>query len=114
MGVGPAAAGGVALSFVPSTVVAGGAAVAGCSVTTGDCDAAASNVDGCSPEVAGGAAVLVDPYDPDAIAGAIMDILNNNSLRQTLVERGLQRVHDFSWDKSARDTLALFECVNNR
>ena len=68
---------------------------------------------GCSPEVAGGAAVLVDPYDPDEIADAIKDVLGNESLRRTLVEKGLHRARDFNWGKSAGETLALFDCVSH-
>jgi glycosyltransferase involved in cell wall biosynthesis len=52
------------------------------------------------PEVAGGAAVLVDPYDPVAIADGIRRAVSDDALRRTLVERGLARVRDFSWQTS--------------
>ena len=54
------------------------------------------------PEVAGDAALLVDPYDPVAIAGAIHDVLTNDSLRRQLRQKGQQRASQFSWETSAR------------
>lgn len=69
---------------------------------------------GCSPEVAGDAGVLVDPYNPQEIADAMVRVLTNESLKQKLISQGLQRVQDFSWDKCARETLALFESLNGR
>jgi len=54
------------------------------------------------PEVAGDAALLVDPYDPVAIAGAIHDVLTNDSLRRRLRQKGQQRASQFSWETSAR------------
>jgi glycosyltransferase involved in cell wall biosynthesis len=52
------------------------------------------------PEVAGGAAVLVDPYDPRAIADGITSILTNEGLRADLRRRGLARAKQFSWEQS--------------
>lgn len=69
---------------------------------------------GCSPEVAGGAAVLVDPYDPEEIYKAIEEVLGSSELRRELVEKGLQRSRDFSWKKCAAETLGLFESVGGR
>lgn len=60
----------------------------------------ASNIS-CLPEVAGGAAVLVDPKDADAIAGGIVSILRDEELRKSLVAKGLERAKDFTWQKSA-------------
>jgi len=54
------------------------------------------------PEVAGDAALLVDPYDPVAIADAIHDVLTNDSLRSRLCQKGRQRASQFSWEASAR------------
>ncbi len=66
---------------------------------------------GCSPEVAGDAAVLVNPYDPEHIAEAIQKVLTEEMLRKQLIERGLRRVQQFSWQKCAEETLALFESL---
>jgi len=66
---------------------------------------------GCTPEVAGDAAILVDPYDPMAIADAIRKVLTDETLRRQLRERGFARVRRFSWQRCAKETLALFESV---
>jgi glycosyltransferase involved in cell wall biosynthesis len=54
------------------------------------------------PEVVGDAAVLVDPYDPAAIADGIHRILIDDRLRDDLRRRGLARAQQFSWEKSVR------------
>ena len=54
------------------------------------------------PEVCGDAAVLVDPYDAESIADGIRRVLSDPDLRATLIERGLGRVRDFSWESSIR------------
>jgi len=61
------------------------------------------------PEIAGGAAFLVNPYSPDEIAEAIKKVLTEEKLRKELIERGLNRAKEFSWEKCARETLAVFE-----
>lgn len=67
---------------------------------------------GCSPEVAGGAALLVDPYRPELIADAMQRILTEEALRKELVERGLRRAREFSWRRCAEETLRLFESLD--
>ena len=52
------------------------------------------------PEVAGDAAILVDPFDVESIASALEVILDEN-VRKTLIENGKERRNDFSWDKAA-------------
>jgi glycosyltransferase involved in cell wall biosynthesis len=54
------------------------------------------------PEVAGDAALLVDPYDPAAIADGMYSVLTDQSVRQRLREKGLARARQFSWEASAR------------
>jgi glycosyltransferase involved in cell wall biosynthesis len=54
------------------------------------------------PEVAGDAAVLVDPYDPGAIADGIQRVLTDETLRAELRRKGLARARQFSWDQSVR------------
>ena len=68
-----------------------------------------TSMTGCAPEVAGGAGVLVDPYDPDDIAYSIKRIVEDPTYRQTLVERGLEHVKSFGWDRCAAQTLEVFE-----
>jgi len=65
----------------------------------------------CMPEVADGAAVLVDPHDHRALAKAMMDIIENGNLKNQLKIKGLQRAREFSWFKCARKTIHLFESV---
>ena len=52
------------------------------------------------PEIAGGAALLVDPYDVDAIAQGIRTAVNDESVRADLIARGLARARTFSWAQS--------------
>jgi len=52
-------------------------------------------------EVANGAAIKCNPFDVDAIANAIDQIIDNSSLRLDLIEKGLKRSNDFSWDHVA-------------
>ena len=54
------------------------------------------------PEVAGDAAVLVDPYSAASIAEGIQQVLSDPQLRQTLAARGLARAREFSWESSIR------------
>ncbi|HEY7289807.1 MAG TPA: glycosyltransferase family 1 protein [Vicinamibacterales bacterium] len=54
------------------------------------------------PEVAGDAAVLVDPYDPQAIADGMYTVLTDEQQRRTLRAKGLARAAQFSWERSVR------------
>jgi glycosyltransferase involved in cell wall biosynthesis len=60
------------------------------------------------PEVAGTAALLTDPHDSGALASALETILTNPNLRCELSARGLQRARSFTWEETARKTLALY------
>jgi glycosyltransferase involved in cell wall biosynthesis len=60
---------------------------------------------GAMAEVAGGAAVLVDPLDAESIAAGIREAAER---REELVQAGLARARDFSWEKAARDTAAVY------
>lgn len=53
------------------------------------------------PEVAGDAAMLVDPYDVEAIAEAMKKLASDTSLRASLRMRGLQHARQYSWDAVA-------------
>ncbi len=59
------------------------------------------------PEVAGDAALLVDPCDTDAIAAALNRLATDALLRADLRARGLERAAGFTWERCARDTLAV-------
>lgn len=67
---------------------------------------------GSLPEVAGEAGVLVDPYKIDTIAQGIQKVLSMGNLEYNmLVAKGLKQVQRFSWEKTARETLAILEKV---
>ncbi len=58
------------------------------------------------PELAGDAGLLVDPEDVDAIAAAMLRVLNDDALRADLVARGRQQAARFTWDACADAALA--------
>jgi len=65
------------------------------------------------PEVAGDAALLVDPQSVDDIADAYARLATDFGLREELAQRGSDRAQAFSWDRTARETLAvLSDCLN--
>ena len=53
------------------------------------------------PEIAADAALLTDPYSMSSISNAMQAITSNNRLRDDMVEKGLKRAEDFSWDETA-------------
>ncbi len=63
------------------------------------------------PEVAGEAALLVEPDDENAIAIAIQQILSDRTLAEELVLKGMERAREFSWQRTARETIAVYEEV---
>ena len=65
------------------------------------------------PEVVGDAALLIDPYEPEAIADAMRRVLTDPGLRQDLSVRGLARVRDFSWDRSVARVREIYDEVLN-
>ena len=62
-------------------------------------------------EVAGDAAVLVEPDDIAGLAGAMQNVLGNSVLQDELSRRGKTRASAFSWERCARETLAVYEKV---
>jgi glycosyltransferase involved in cell wall biosynthesis len=60
------------------------------------------------PEVAGDAAVLVDPYDPNAIANGIFRVLTDSQFRRDLRARGAVRARQFSWEQSVRRVREIY------
>ena len=61
------------------------------------------------PEVVGEGGITVDPYDVDGLARVMYEVLTDDSLREDLIQRGLQRARMFSWDKAAEETLKVYE-----
>jgi glycosyltransferase involved in cell wall biosynthesis len=66
------------------------------------------------PEVVGDAALLIDPYDPDAIADGIRRVLSDPALRDDLRARGLARAREFSWARSADRVRAIYAEVADK
>jgi glycosyltransferase involved in cell wall biosynthesis len=61
------------------------------------------------PEIAGDAALFVDPLDVDEIAAAIVRLASEPDLRSELSRKGLENAQRFSWEKCATETLAALE-----
>jgi glycosyltransferase involved in cell wall biosynthesis len=59
------------------------------------------------PEVAGDAALLVDPHDTRAIAAGMVRLARDEVLRQELRQRGYRRAAQFTWDRCAEETLRV-------
>ena len=69
---------------------------------------------GAMKEVAGGAALLADPERPEAIAEAIRQILGDATLAGQLRTRGSARAAEFTWERTARVTLAAYQYAAHR
>jgi glycosyltransferase involved in cell wall biosynthesis len=63
---------------------------------------------GSLPEVAGEAALFVNPDRPDQIADSVFQVATTPEIRKDLVDRGRQRVLEFSWERTARLTLEAY------
>jgi len=63
------------------------------------------------PEVAGDAGLLVDPYDTDAICAGLADLLEQQTLRDELARRGLDRARRFTWRQVAEQTVRVYRQV---
>jgi glycosyltransferase involved in cell wall biosynthesis len=55
----------------------------------------------CMPEIAGDAALFVNPYDVDEIKNAMLYLYNHPEEAEQLIEKGIKRKQLYSWDKSA-------------
>ncbi|WP_263970717.1 glycosyltransferase family 4 protein [Leptolyngbya sp. KIOST-1] len=63
------------------------------------------------PEVAGDAALMVDPTSVEELAEALGRVIGDRALRQTLIERGYQQADQFSWTRTAKSTLAAYRSL---
>jgi glycosyltransferase involved in cell wall biosynthesis len=66
------------------------------------------------PEVAGDAAILVEPGDEAAIADGLIRVLTDSDLAAALKARGLERSGEFTWARTATDTLAAYRAAHPR
>ncbi len=64
---------------------------------------------GSLPEIAGEAAVLVDPLDRPQLAQHMSHMWTDNGLHADYRARGLQRAAQFSWERAARETMAVYQ-----
>ena len=65
------------------------------------------------PEVVGEAGIMVNPYDTDSLAQAMRRVLTDDKLRDKMVRRGLEQAKKFSWEKTAAQTLEVYEKVGD-
>jgi len=77
----------------------------GCPVITGDI--------GTMPEVVEDAGIMVDPYNIDKWVTAMYNVLTNDGLKQDLIKKGLKRAKSFSCEKTAKETIKVYEEVYN-
>jgi len=63
------------------------------------------------PELAGGAGLLADPDDPASFTAQIQRVLRQPELRRTMIARGLSIAREFSWERTARETRAVYDQV---
>ncbi len=73
-----------------------------------NCPVLTSNISSL-PEVAGKAALLVDPYDEKEIAQNILRLYQDKKLRSELIKKGITQIKKFSWEKAAKETLEVLE-----
>jgi len=79
------------------------AMAAGCPVISSPAGALSENLEG--------AAILLEPSDPDRWAGAVVSLRRDRSLRDRLVSLGRQRAAAFTWERAARETLEVYRAA---
>jgi glycosyltransferase involved in cell wall biosynthesis len=65
------------------------------------------------PEVVGDAGLLIDPDRPEELSEALARLLEDSALSKSLRQRGLERASEFSWDRAAQETFAVYDKVLN-
>ena len=63
------------------------------------------------PEVAGDAAILVDPENPEALEQAMVQVLQDLDLQDTLRQNGVTRAASFDWMRTAEQTLQVYHSI---
>lgn len=61
------------------------------------------------PEIVQDGAITIDPSNVDLLTDNIYEVLTNLDLRRNLVEKGLRRAYNFSWKKTAIETIKVYE-----
>lgn len=75
-----------------------------------ECPVITSNISSL-PEAGGDAALYVDPQSTEDIAQKMTQLIENPSLRKELIEKGKKQIKKFSWEKTAKETLAVLQSV---
>lgn len=65
------------------------------------------------PEIAGEAALLVDPTNNEDFQNAILKLYKSSGLRKTLSEKGKERATQFTWEKCVKETVAVYKQLQN-
>jgi glycosyltransferase involved in cell wall biosynthesis len=63
------------------------------------------------PEIAGDAAVVIDPVNTRKLIDAMIRVLTNEALAKELRQKGLDRARRFTWEETARQTLQVYKKV---
>ena len=66
------------------------------------------------PEVAGDAAMLVDPYDVDSIVDGLRRVVSDSALAADLRRRGMERAREFSWERSVEKTREVYREIGGK
>ena len=66
------------------------------------------------PEVAGDAALFIDPRNSDELAATIETVVQNDNVREDLVRRGFKQAGKFSWQRTAQETMEVFRMVASK
>jgi len=72
------------------------------------CPVIAANA-GAIPEITGEAAILFDPHNPEELAQSILNVVCEPDIRRKLVDRGVLRAQEFTWERAAGKTLEVFK-----
>lgn len=62
-------------------------------------------------EIAGNAAIFIDPKNPKQMASKISRVIKDSQLRGGLVKKGVERISEYSWRKTARETIKIYKKV---
>jgi glycosyltransferase involved in cell wall biosynthesis len=65
------------------------------------------------PEISAGAALLFDPNDVYSMAEAIKNAITKSELRDSLIKKGRERVKNFNWEKTAKETLSVIKTIGS-
>jgi glycosyltransferase involved in cell wall biosynthesis len=66
------------------------------------------------PEVAGDAALYIDPRDAQSISNAMLKVVQSSDERRQMISKGKLRVKQFTWDICAQQTYAIYARILNR